>query len=1197
MAQGSAGVKAREIDLTGPVTRTPTGVPAGVIGTSLKGPAFLPVTIGNMDDFFAKFGRTDGKKFGPLAANEWLRNAGSLTYLRVLGIGDGLARTEDGSVNRAGFVVGDDLPTSDLDSVDGFKSNEFANLGGAPGRTHFLGSFMKETEGSNILTSAGLTSPWRLVGSSFQQGVWCRYGVTGATPSTSKGYSLYINTFKYSSALHRSLVGSNFLASEGDVIMGLKATYSNDYPGNEEMLVKFDLGTNETFTPGNTSGDPWTPGNGSASFGSSDGNLMIRVNKTSGVKLDQRVSSAYVTTGFLTFVDAPVSATWSSSSDKTAIVWINKTQLGAWVTDVSGAFVVSDFNPLTKTIFTPADLVSPLWPETYVEWHTAPFALPVLRGVVMTASGVLAKVAPATPIAPGTTTLGLDGAAGAVGKNVGYVDLEGGKQEFVLLLNGHKGTDARYPNVLTASFDMTAPNYFGNVLNSDPLKINESGHCLYASWDVHPAVALVDGTGVVDPTDVTGDKEPSCFLLTGSLARDTSSATKPNYEGFEDRFSHAKSPWVVSQKFAGRPANLFRLHALDAGASVADLYKISIENITPALENDVNQYGTFDLVIRDWSDRDAEMLPLEQFRGLSLDPSSDRYISKVIGDAHIFFDFERTDAEQKIVMDGNYAANSNLVRVEVSDEVDGAFLDPKALPMGFRGIDHLVTSGTDPLAHDTAGGLLLAASSLDGLATLPLPMRLTVKENVAPKASVNSRLYWGVQFEHITDVARPNASKKKNLSLKSYTKYFPSYDTSGATFSTGSNPGQPDSTALGVLDSDRFCNNLFTLEKVMVKADVNGVADTTKWVDALYSRDGVVPLGMKALEVKDLSVNENRRFGKFTFIMQGGFDGLNVFDVDSAEMNNAAVITDINNEASRGGENGPNAKAYLKALDIMKNVVNVDLQLLAIPGIREEVITNAASEAVRDRFDALYLMDISEKDNLGVDITSDSQNPSVALTARGFKDRTIDNSFAAAYYPDVIVRDPTTGTNVVVPPSVAVLGALALNDRVAHPWFAPAGLARGALDSVIDVKVKLNQTNLDTLYDVNINPLVSPRAGDRVTVWGQKTLQAGNTALNRVNVRRLLIEIRRQVRDIAQSILFEPNRAATLARFSAAVTPRLARIQSLAGLERFRVVIDSSTTSQQDIENNTIRGKIFVQPTKSVEFVSLDFVVSNTAAQ
>jgi phage tail sheath protein FI len=116
-------------------------------------------------------------------------------------------------------------------------------------------------------------------------------------------------------------------------------------------------------------------------------------------------------------------------------------------------------------------------------------------------------------------------------------------------------------------------------------------------------------------------------------------------------------------------------------------------------------------------------------------------------------------------------------------------------------------------------------------------------------------------------------------------------------------------------------------------------------------------------------------------------------------------------------------------------------------------------------------------------------------------------------------------------------------------------------------------------------------------VWGQKTLQAAASALDRVNVRRLLIEIRRQVREISQTIIFEANRAATLARFSAAVTPRLQRIQAQAGLQRFKVIIDSSTTTQQDIENNTIRGKIYVQPTKSIEFVSLDFVVTNNIQQ
>jgi hypothetical protein len=159
--------------------------------------------------------------------------------------------------------------------------------------------------------------------------------------------------------------------------------------------------------------------------------------------------------------------------------------------------------------------------------------------------------------------------------------------------------------------------------------------------------------------------------------------------------------------------------------------------------------------------------------------------------------------------------------------------------------------------------------------------------------------------------------------------------------------------------------------------------------------------------------------------------------------------------------------------------------------------------------------------------------------------------------------------------------------------------------AALEARTKLKEEDLDSLYDERINPLIAfpgapksttnPASG--VVVWGQKTLQLAASALDRVNVRRLLIEIRRQVRDIAQSIIFEPNREATLARFSAAVTPRLQRIQALAGLERFRVIIDSSTTTQADVENNTVRGKIFVQPTKSIEFVSLDFVVANNLQQ
>ena len=241
-------------------------------------------------------------------------------------------------------------------------------------------------------------------------------------------------------------------------------------------------------------------------------------------------------------------------------------------------------------------------------------------------------------------------------------------------------------------------------------------------------------------------------------------------------------------------------------------------------------------------------------------------------------------------------------------------------------------------------------------------------------------------------------------------------------------------------------------------------------------------------------------------------------------------------------------------------------------------------------------MDIEERDQVdGVVTSSADQVVSVTNTVKSFKNRGLDSSFAAAYFPDVNVVDPTTRAIVQAPPSVSVLGAYGLNDKLGHPWFAPAGFTRGALSAVDNTSVYLNRDNLDDLYEADINPIAS-FPGTGITIWGQKTLLQSQSALDRINVRRLLINVRRKVRNIANSLLFEPNREETLERFSALVNPILQRVQTLSGVERYKVVIDTSTTTQADVENNTIRGKIFLQPTRTVEFVALDFVVTNAGS-
>lgn len=962
----SPGVSTREIDLSAPSGVTPSGTPAAVIGTSLRGPAFVPVTVATFADFTTVFGGTDGVKFGPLAMREWLRNAGSGVYMKVLGAGDGQRRTigstgqNAGKVSRAGFVVGGQLPQSNGNLGD----NPYAYTGGlGESRTYFLGTFMSESAGSSYLSSAGRQS-------------------------------------------------------------------------------------------GNT-------------------------------------------------------------------------------------------------------------------------AASIIRAALMFPSGVFPSLS-ANGVAsnePGTTTIN--------GFNTGTVDYTN-RDSFVLLLNGHKDT-AENPNVITASFDPTAANYFSSLFNTDPLKIEEAGHYLYAHWDIYPAVATVTGSGITG--DTATEQAEVAFVLSGSTARNVGSTTVPNYDGFEDRYRTAFSSWFISQGFGGRPKNLFKVHALDDGAYPTSRLKISIENISVSRDAK-SPYGTFDLLVRRFSDTDFDPVVLERFSRLSLDPDSDRYIARVIGDRHSYFDWDKRLSAQRLVTEGNYANQSALIRVEMDTEVDDKTIDATALPVGFRGPYHLVTSGSGLLKTDGTGGSGVT-TALASTVQPPVPFRDTVALGTGLKMRASNALYWGVQFEVKDSATEPNRSLVHDTSAASFSTYFPNY------YTVDLNPW-----AGGTDADDAFSNNLFTLERVSVVTGTDGVADATQWLSASYSRNNTSPSAPRRLlnVATDLGSLANRPFIKFSTLIQGGFDGVNIFDEDKAQLLDLAVRREMLDPTGQGGTSGPTVSAYRKALTILGAQANADIQLLAIPGIRHEAVTDFAIQEVEDRFDALYLMDVDQYDTTANVITGSANSEvSVTYTAANFISRNLDTSFGAAYFPDVTMTDPTTRTNLVVPPTVAVLGAFALNDSVGFPWFAPAGFTRGALPTSLEAVVKLNRANLDTLQDADINPIVA-FPGQAPVVFGQKTLQQAQTALDRVNVRRLLIDIRRKVKAVANSFIFEPNRSETLARFQSQVQPILQTVQAQRGVERFKVVIDTSTTTQADVENNTVRGKIFLQPTRSLEFVSLDFVVTNTGA-
>lgn len=981
----SAGVSTREIDLSQPRAVKPVGVPAGIIGTSLEGPAFIPLTFANFNDFITTFGASDGEKFGPIAVSQWLSNAQSVTYMRVLGIGDGTERSPStGKVTNAGFTVGD--RTVQLNGLVG--DNPYANsgAGSVEGRTYFLGSFMSESAGSTIFSDAGLQT-----------------------------------------------AGSNQSAA-------------------------------------------------------------------------------------------------------------------------------------------------------------------ILRGVLLAPSGVILHLSGSGPNAgaPSKSDTATDGTSvnGRKGTMTGSLNLA--TQEFVMLMNGYSNPDSSKKTVITASLDMTSPNYFANVFNTDPLKIEEEGHLLYSSYDIYPDLATVTGSGVVTPgvysegvTD--SSKEDIVFLLTSSAGRgEASTLTEVDYEDFTDRYSHASSPFVITQNFGNSPWNLFKVHALSDGEGVSDKYKVSIENIKKSTSTS-DQYGNFDLVIRDFNDSDEVPVVLESFRGLSLDPGSDRYIGRIIGDQNIRYDF----TAQKIVVEGNHPVRSRYIRVEIADAVSNKDIPATSLPFGFRGPNHLLTSGS-LLANVDTGPVFQVTTALQGVVEPPIPYRETVALGTGIQKRSDARYYWGIQTTRKSDPEQPNKTGLFDNSFASYVKHFPSNRLDTLNFSVGDNAGVADVGGT-VLDSDRFNYNKFSLENIQVRTGSDTLADPEYWMSASYVRSGLITSDntnkTRAFSADDLGKVANTKFAKFSFILQGGFDGVNIFNQDKKKLTNVAAKREYDEQPSTATQQSTIA-AYRKAVDLMASKTDVDIQLLAIPGLRHPSVTDYAIQKVEDRFDAMYIMDIEEVDQTNSVITSSIQKPHVSNTVLSLTNRSLDTSFAAAYFPDVVVSDPSTRTLVQVPPSVAVLGAYSFNDKVAHPWYAPAGYARGALNTVEMASVRLNRTNLDDLYSADINPITEfPNVG--ITIWGQKTLLASNSALDRINVRRLLIDVRRKVRNIANALLFEPNREETLDRFNALVNPVLQRVQEQSGVDRYKVVIDTTTTTQADVENNTIRGKIYLQPTRSIEFVALDFVVTN----
>ena len=360
-------------------------------------------------------------------------------------------------------------------------------------------------------------------------------------------------------------------------------------------------------------------------------------------------------------------------------------------------------------------------------------------------------------------------------------------------------------------------------------------------------------------------------------------------------------------------------------------------------------------------------------------------------------------------------------------------------------------------------------------------------------------------------------------------------------------------------------NAVFSLENMSGHADASSIG-----ADTYSDASEAITLALSAKAQR-----------KFVLPFQAGFDGDNPTTL-KATGNSISGTNTQGFDCSGALKSG--SVAYKRAINAVSNPDEFDINLLVTPGIIHEYhssVSNHAISKVESRADAFYIMDGSRWGRSVTNAISDIQS--------------LDTNYAGVYYPWVKILDTVKNKPMWVPPSVVLPGVISFTDQVAHEWFAPAGLNRGGLSSVLEAKTRLTHTERDDLYEARINPIAS-FPGQGVVVFGQKTLQGKPSALDRINVRRLLIRLRKFIASSSRYLVFEQNTVTTRNRFLNIVNPFLTNVQQNSGLSAFKVVMDDSNNTPDVVDRNQLVGQIFIQPTRTAEFIVLDFVIQPTGA-
>jgi len=698
-----------------------------------------------------------------------------------------------------------------------------------------------------------------------------------------------------------------------------------------------------------------------------------------------------------------------------------------------------------------------------------------------------------------------------------------------------------------ASFNSTSSNYITKVLGISNFSKPRQDVPIYVEESYLGLLNYAYNKGYI--------RGVQCNLLALPEARDKTSITSIAW--MLEQYQSPKTPFIVSELRGNKVFNLFRFVSISDGNTANTEVKISIANIS--FSN-----LTFDVLVRDFFDTDANPVVYEKYTNCTMDPGSNSFVGKKIGSS-----------------DGEFPLNSSYVMVELSDEypVD-------ALPCGFYGLEQRVYESVsnpspfpiiknkyfypgetvyDPPFGTTAGGSNISSSSGD----------------------IIRRSYLGIssQFGIDTDLLQYKGRKNPVTNWNLATTSEPwNYQTRGFHMDSGA-------TIITI------ANAQITSGTPAFECGVASFNDEPTSQDNpyyfLYSR-------------------------KFTTVFQGGFDGWDVYREFRTNQDRFALGASGYLQGSTPTQRYPTASgdgtfkrivigdntqdfantdyyAYLLGQLTFNNPESTNINVFATPGIDYVNNSNLCELAIgmveNERADSVYIVTSPDYNMYTNDGGSQYEIIYPQEAVDNLDQTGIDSSYTATYYPWILERDTVNNTQIYIPPTGQVCRNLALTDNISFPWFASAGYTRGLVNSV-KARLKLTQEDRDTLYQGRINPIATFSDVGTV-IWGNKTLQIRDSALNRLNVRRLLLQARKLISAVAVRLLFEQNDEIVRQQFLDSVNPILDAIRRDRGLYDFRVTVSSTP---EDLDRNTLTGKIYLKPTKALEFIDIEFLITPTGA-